>query len=245
MQTRKTKGSLYFKIIFTLALLGLVPMFGGIGSKLGLWLPMTGFLMTVQYMSYSVIAFLLVVLLSLKSILRDWPRAVLSTLILMIFTLSAYYLGVNQEPMDTTGLRGIHDVTTDMENPPQFITLLKAPGRTNSFDYTEQTAERQKAKFPWVKPLISDLSPKDAYQRALMIGQQMNWKIASDDAQNGRFEATDYSKWYHFNDDVVVRVTATDQGSRIDLRSLTRVGGSDHGLGAKRIMIFQKNFSKE
>ena len=163
----------------------------------------------------------------------------------LLFAYAGYIFGVNQEPTDWTGLRGVHDITTDMDSPPEFKALLDAPGRRNSFDYPVETAERQKAKFPWVKPLMSDLSPEDAYMRALMIANQLGWDVIGEDSTNGRFEATDYTKWFNFHDDLVIKVTENEEGSRIDLRSLSRVGGSDHGLGAIRIMKFQKLFSAE
>jgi uncharacterized protein (DUF1499 family) len=53
-------------------------------------------------------------------------------------------------------------------------------------------------------------------------------------------EATDRTRWFGFYDDVVVRVTpAADGGaSRVDVRSLSRVGGSDAGANARRIRTF-------
>jgi uncharacterized protein (DUF1499 family) len=39
---------------------------------------------------------------------------------------------------------------------------------------------------------------------------------------------------------VVIRVAATDTGSKIDIRSLSRVGGSDIGKNAQRIRGYVK-----
>lgn len=48
--------------------------------------------------------------------------------------------------------------------------------------------------------------------------------------------------WWRFGtgfyDDVVVRVTPTPNGARVDVRSLSRVGGSDVGTNARRIRAF-------
>ena len=39
-----------FKSIFMLSLLCALPLFSGLGTKLGLWEPMTGFMITRNYM---------------------------------------------------------------------------------------------------------------------------------------------------------------------------------------------------
>lgn len=240
----KTK-TIISRVIFVVALLTLIPLFGGVGSKLGLWLPMTGFRMTIDYMDYSAIAALVVLFMALKYFLKDLKKTAISYAALVAFAVCGYFYGVNQEPADWTGLRGVHDITTDMQNPPQFETLLDAPGRTNSFEYPQETADRQAAKFPWVKPIISELSEAEAYEKAVSVAKSLGWVVTGEDVSRGRFEATDYTKWFNFNDDLVVRITADAAGSRVDLRSLSRVGGSDHGLGAIRIMKFTEAFNAE
>ncbi len=236
--------SISYKVIFIIALIGITPMLGGVGTKLGLWLPMTGFRMTVRNYDIALLSFLILVFMSLKYYIKDRKQTIISYIVLLVFSSGAYYLGINKEPAGN-GLPGIHDVTTDMQNPPEFSVLLNAPGRTNSFVYDEETAAKQVAKFPWVKPLITDLTPSDAYEMALQVAREMNWDIVGENPELGRFEATDYTKWFNFHDDVVVRIINDNGDSRIDLRSLSRVGGSDHGLGAQRIMDFQRNFNNK
>tara|TARA_R110002096_G_scaffold416576_3_gene619660 strand:- start:100825 stop:101556 length:732 start_codon:yes stop_codon:yes gene_type:complete len=233
------------KVVFVLSVFGMLPLLGGVGTKIGLWEPMTGFRMTMGYLMPSSIAALLFLFFVFRYLIKDNKRSIGCYIAVLFFAYAGYLFGVNQEPADWTGLRGIHDITTDMENPPKFKVLLDAPGRRNSFDYPSETAERQKAKFPWIKPLVTDLSPIESYERALAVAKELNWDVVGEDSATGRFEATDYTKWFNFHDDLVVRVAADGSGSRIDLRSLSRVGGSDHGLGAIRIMKFQRQFSAE
>lgn len=240
----KTK-TIVFRVIFIVAVVAMIPLFGGVGSKLGFWEPMTGFRMTMNYMNYSAVAALVVLFMLLKYFLKDLKNTIISFAALVAFSVGGYLYGVNQEPEDWTGLRGVHDITTDMDNPPQYEALLDAPGRTNSFDYPEETAERQRAKFPWVKPIITELSEAEAYEKALSVANELGWAVTGEDPSRGRFEATDYTKWFNFHDDLVVRITADGAGSRVDLRSLSRVGGTDHGLGAIRIMRFTKAFNAE
>ena len=54
----------------------------------------------------------------------------------------------------------------------------------------------------------------------------------------GRLEATARTRWFGFRDDVVVRVAADGTGTRVDVRSVSRVGRSDLGTNARRIRGF-------
>jgi len=63
----------------------------------------------------------------------------------------------------------------------------------------------------------------------------MGWTIVNADDAAGRIEASDRSRWFGFTDDIVIRITASGSGSRIDLRSSSRVGRSDFGVNAARI----------
>jgi len=66
----------------------------------------------------------------------------------------------------------------------------------------------------------------------------MGWEIVASDASAGRIEATATTAWFGFKDDVVVRVRPEAAGSRIDVRSVSRVGRSDVGANAARIRAF-------
>ena len=66
----------------------------------------------------------------------------------------------------------------------------------------------------------------------------MGWEVVDADVGTGVIEATDTTLWFGFKDDVVIRITPTTAGSRIDMRSLSRVGRSDVGANAARIRKF-------
>lgn len=71
------------------------------------------------------------------------------------------------------------------------------------------------------------------------MAEELYWEIVAADPEGGRLEATDTSFWFGFKDDVVMRVTATDDGrSRVDVRSVSRVGQGDLGANAGRIREF-------
>lgn len=73
----------------------------------------------------------------------------------------------------------------------------------------------------------------------------MGWAIVAADAATGRIEATDTTFWYGFKDDIVIRIEAEGEASRIDIRSVSRVGKSDVGKNAARIRAFIKQLGSQ
>ena len=69
--------------------------------------------------------------------------------------------------------------------------------------------------------------------------------VVADLPAEGRIEATDTTFWFGFTDDIVIRITPVAEGSRVDIRSLSRVGKSDVGTNARRIRSFIQRLEKE
>jgi uncharacterized protein (DUF1499 family) len=135
----------------------------------------------------------------------------------------------------------IHDITTDMADPPAYVTLM--PARTaapNGAGYGgEAIAKQQQAAYADIAPFTTKDPPDVATQRAADIGRSMGWEIVASDPAAGRLEATATTGWFGFKDDIVVRVRAQPSGgSRVDVRSASRVGVSDIGANAARIREF-------
>ena len=79
--------------------------------------------------------------------------------------------------------------------------------------------------------------PAQTVRRVAALAGERGWETALVDAD--QVEATDTSTFFRFKDDVVVRVRpAPGGGSLVDMRSISRVGGSDVGMNAKRIRAF-------
>lgn len=132
----------------------------------------------------------------------------------------------------------IHDVSTDTGNPPQFVAVLPlraAAKAANTTDYDAKTAELQKQTYPDIGPLHLDLPPTQAFDRALAAARNEGWEMVASDPAQGRIEATATTFWFGFKDDIVVRITAEGNGSRVDVRSLSRIGKSDVGANARRV----------
>jgi len=133
----------------------------------------------------------------------------------------------------------IHDISTDTQNPPAFVAVLPArQGSENKTDYSPQTAEQQKEGYPDIAPARLEVPPPAAFERALAAARAMRWDIVAADPAQGRIEATATTLLFGFKDDVVVRVTPDGAGSRVDVRSLSRVGRSDFGTNAKRVRAY-------
>lgn len=131
----------------------------------------------------------------------------------------------------------IHNITTDTANPPEFVAItadVRGPN-TNAIGYDAALAPQQQAAYPDLKPLIIARPPAAAFELATSAALQQGWTIVAKDAAAGRIEATATVPWWGFKDDVVVRLTPQGTGTRIDVRSNSRVGEGDLGVNAKRI----------
>jgi uncharacterized protein (DUF1499 family) len=148
-------------------------------------------------------------------------------------------------PWQYNRLRGIvppiHDITTDTDNPPAFVAALKLrPADANTVKYEgAELAAKQHAAYPDIAPLKMSVAPADAFKRALDTAKAMpGWTVVDADSAAGRIEANETSRWFRFTDDVVIRVAPDGSGSRIDVRSVSRVGRSDFGVNAGRIRAY-------
>lgn len=139
----------------------------------------------------------------------------------------------------------IHDISTDTITPPTFVeaaALRRELAVPNSLDYSEEVADQQRSGYPDLGPLFLDVPPGDAYARALDLVRARGWEVLAADATGRRIEATDTTFWFGFKDDIAIRVTAMpDGGSRVDVRSVSRVGRSDIGTNARRIREFLRD----
>jgi uncharacterized protein (DUF1499 family) len=144
--------------------------------------------------------------------------------------------------MQLTGrsVPAIHDITTDTEHPPEFVALRSLRERTpNGVAYGgPAVAVEQKRGYPDLARLSLAALPDRAFALAEATARSLGWDIVSTSPADGRLEATDTTRWFGFKDDVVVRVAPATNGSRIDVRSVSRVGRSDLGANARRIRMF-------
>jgi uncharacterized protein (DUF1499 family) len=136
----------------------------------------------------------------------------------------------------------IHDITTDVDNPPPFVALLPLrAGAPNPASYGGPgVAAQQRSAYPEIAPIVLNMPPDRAFALALDTARAMGWQMVAEAPAEGRIEATDTTLWFGFKDDIVIRVTPSVGGSRIDVRSVSRVGRSDVGTNARRIDAYVK-----
>lgn len=141
----------------------------------------------------------------------------------------------------------IHDITTDTEDPPEFVEVV--PLREDAPNPVEyggpEVARQQREAYPDIRTVELEVDPARAFAAALDAAREMGWEIVAADPEEGRIEATATTFWFGFEDDVVVRIRPApgDPGTgqaaagrtELDVRSLSRVGGSDVGANARRI----------
>jgi uncharacterized protein (DUF1499 family) len=177
---------------------------------------------------------LIAVILSLVGLARSGNKGMaLAGLVLGLIAVAMPATSIN-----TARHSPIHDVSTDRGNPPQFVAVvpLRAAAKAaNSTDYDSKTAELQKETYPDIGPLHLDIPPPQVFDRAVAAGRDMKWEIVASDPTQGRIEATATTFWFGFKDDIVVRVATDGSGSRVDVRSLSRIGKSDVGANARRV----------
>lgn len=135
----------------------------------------------------------------------------------------------------------IHDITTDVDNPPMFVFIKADDGyRVNSLVYPGgEVSAKQRLAYPDIATMIVPLPPRRVYQKAVFVGSLMGWEFIAKDLAAYRYEAVAKTPLFGFVDDIAVRITPLDNGgSAIDVRSMSRVGITDLGTNAKRIRRF-------
>jgi uncharacterized protein (DUF1499 family) len=136
----------------------------------------------------------------------------------------------------------IHDITTDTQDPPLFVTAEKQRGEgANTLEIDPDAIESQRQAYPDLQTLLTEVAIDDAFDRALAVAADLGWDYHQD-RNAGIIEAVDTTAIMAFRDDVVIRLRTNADGTLVDLRSVSRVGIGDIGANAKRIRAFQQAF---
>lgn len=144
--------------------------------------------------------------------------------------------------MTASALPPIHDITTDIADPPKFVrvaTLRKPDDHTVAYD-GPKVGEQQRKAYPDLAPLVLKASREKVFAAAQGVLVSMGLDLVEADVAQGRIEATATLLLFGFKDDVVVRIAGGSGGTKVDVRSKSRVGRNDFGMNAKRIRKFQE-----
>lgn len=245
-----------------------IALVGAIGAGQDLWPKMTG-LGTWQVAAVLALVAIILSLLVLVLYRKRGGNLVKQCVIALVFAGAfAGYIGYIMSV--GRSVPAIHDVTTDVQNPPLFAkleprgdNLSNIPGRGDPAysgkDARERWALLHMQAYSDIKPIMLNMTVADAVALAEKVAQQSDWVVAVADGADGRMEATDSVSLFEFKDDVVVRVTPVAGNAipdseatpadiadsvttvKMDVRSVSRLGVSDLGVNAKRIREFLKN----
>src|SRR5262249_43221178 len=162
-----------------LCLLVLAPL----GWRLGLWrygiglywmMPVSGFVAAVA------------VILSVLTLARDWsqlrPRD--CAVLFIAFALGAALVYVPGQYWDTrSSVPPIHDITTDIDNPPTFSAVLAARAAERAWSVDNrgpQLVQMQTAAYPDLAPVMTTLPVPKAFNEALDVAKSMaGWTIVA------------------------------------------------------------------
>lgn len=183
------------------------------------------------------------VTLILAGVLRRWRPALVGAVVsLSVVAVIAMPMQMKQRAQSVPP---IHDITTDMTNPPAFTLLASAREEApNAVEYPgAETARQQQAAYPQLKPITLDMPLASAMNAAKATVQNRGWEIAG--VTNNTLEATATTPWFGFKDDVAIRMKQTEAGVLVDMRSASRLGKSDLGTNAERIQAFLEDLQKQ
>jgi uncharacterized protein (DUF1499 family) len=222
----------------------LLLLLAGPGVRLGLWTFRTGFSL-LRWGAYLGAAAAVVALLQLISRRTrgpsPWPLLGACALGLVAVGVPWYWLHLaGQVPP-------IHDISTDTGDPPLFVAVLPLrAGAPNAATYGgPAVAAAQKRAYPDIGPLeLAETTPGSAFSRALAAARHAGWAIVAADSAAGRIEATATTGWFGFKDDIVIRIRPDGSASRVDVRSVSRVGQSDVGTNARRIRGYLRQIAR-
>lgn len=145
----------------------------------------------------------------------------------------------------------INDVTTDPMSPPQFATVrqLRDPA-ANPVDYGGEVVARAQAQaYPDLKPMRVARSSTEAFELVTDAVRREQMQIVSEVPPNeetgepGHLEAVDRTLILGFYDDVAIRVSPEQDGSRVDIRSQSRFGSHDFGRNAERMRALMRQIA--
>jgi len=223
---------------------------GALGSRVGLWSFTIGFLFLaigVVVAVVTTIAGMFVVFSALRRTGRsDYlaPGIGVGVCLLVLLAIGGQFV-------PAASLPPIHNISTDIEDPPQFEAIVPRRSGSNPHGYDAAQeigaagtlGDLQRAAYPALKTFHSAVGVPTGLERAVAILENMGLEVIAVDRVTGRIEATATTFWFGFKDDVVVRLKEDGGVTSVDLHSVSRVGQGDLGVNARRIATFLRQFA--
>ena len=138
-----------------------------------------------------------------------------------------------------------YDVSTDLQQPPQYRALARARQLAGAKDAVTPSAIQLPAE-ALLAPIQTTRSPGDVFDLANDVIKQLDLTIVAEEAPgfgeaDGTIEATERTLLMGLTDDVSIRISAREGGTHVDVRSAARYPRLDLGRNALRArQILQK-----
>lgn len=233
MMARMLRRLLSSGAFVTALLAGGALLVAAVGVWLDLWTFRTGF----TVLRYGAWVAVVAMILSALSLLVGPNRG--RALVALVMAAVAVWLPWSWQEQ-ARSVPPIHDISTDLEDPPVFVAILplRADAPNPAAYAGPDTAAQQRQAYPDLQTRHLALPAAEAFTAAERAARDLGWTIVAAVPDEGRLEASDTTFWFRFTDDIVVRVRPEGSGSRVDVRSKSRIGRSDVGTNAARIRRF-------
>lgn len=231
----------FFDSLIALALV----MAGLVGAYFGLSAPYFGFQLFLFGLFFGVVALVTGLVGLFRTRRPQWHaahgRAVVASYIGAILTALLVYLALGAK-----GYPAINDITTDVDNPPEFVKAISLPenrGRNLAYDKAKYS-QRQQQGYGMLEPLRLPSDPDQAFKEVSTMASEMHgWTITYEDPKTRSIEGIAVTPLFHFRDDFVIQVRPASSGSLVEMRSKSRDGVGDVGANYKRIKAFFASLS--
>lgn len=144
--------------------------------------------------------------------------------------------------VSTAKYPAINDITTDVNNPPEFVhaeQLRANRGRDMTYNKALYAAAQEQG-YGNVEPLALTADPGTVFAQIQALASRMpGWEVTYTDPKTHTLEGVATSSLFHFKDDFVIQVRAAGGGgSLVEMRSKSRDGVGDFGVNYNRIEDF-------
>lgn len=191
---------------------------------------------------------LLALLLALLAFMRIWQSghrgvgmASGAFLLCLLMLAPAAYVGFRLATRPA-----LADISTDIDDPPSFsrsrVALDARAGRVPP-DVPPDRRRLQRQAYPKAVPIVLEVPAETAFDIARRAALARGWQVLESSRPGGRsgagrIEAVARSRILRTAEDITIRVRPRADGSRIDIRSASRIGPHDLGVNAARIAAF-------
>ena len=235
------------KVATAIAITGLVVAVGcalaglgaGLGYRFDLWHFRAGIAALVNVFWVATGTAAACLLGALLAAARGRKRSLIAAMLGFVIAAITAFIPWNLR-MTANSVPAIHDISTDLADPPVFVRVAgmrKKDDHPVAYDGAE-VAKLQAKAYPDLATIVVRTPADKVFDAARSTLIDMGLDLVDSDATQGRLEAIATSLVFGFKDDVVVRVVKGADGTRVDVRSKSRVGRNDFGMNAKRIRTF-------